>query len=114
MSKRRPSAAQQRFHDRLRAMGCIVSGRTDRVTIHHVHSGSIAERGFNRGGAQKLSDWLVIPLDLFLHSMGPEAIDGACGVQTWESKYGKQADYIDRLCADMGMDLWALARQGRK
>lgn len=105
-----PTAAILRYHAQLRAMGCIVTGRTDRVTIHHCHSGSIAERGYNRGGGQKSSDWLCIPLDLYLHSMGPEAIDGSCGVLTWESRYGRQADFIDRLCVRFGLDLWSLAR----
>lgn len=105
------TAAVKRYWDRLRARGCVVTGRTDRVTIHHCHSGSMVDRGVMRGGAQKVSDWLVIPLDVELHSMGPQAIDGSCGVLTWESMYGRQADWIDALVAETGVDVWALAAQ---
>lgn len=74
----------------------------------------MAERGINRGASQKSSDWLCIPLDLYLHSLGPEAIDGACGVLTWEQRYGKQADYIDQISREFGIDLFAKAREGAK
>lgn len=102
--------ALKAHHRRLREMGCIVTGRTDRVTLHHCHSGSMVERGVMRGMGQKVSDWLVIPLDLYLHSMGPQAIDGACGVLTWEARNGRQADFLDLIVARTGVDVWALAR----
>lgn len=108
---RKPARTTQvdAYWNLLRGMGCMVTGLMSDLTIHHCHSGSMAERGVNRGGGEKVSDWLVIPLNLYLHSMGPNAIDGACGVLTWELRYGRQADFIDLLVEQTGVDVWALA-----
>lgn len=109
-SNKRPADVEA-YWQTLREMGCIVTGRTDGVTIHHCHSGSMADAGINRGGGQKVSDWLVIPLNRELHCIGPDAIDGAVGggVITWEAKNGRQVDHINTLIARTGIDVWAKA-----
>lgn len=93
---------------RLRDMGCIVSGRPN-PTIHHCHGGSMLLRGITKGAGLKTSDWLVIPLAVELHSIGPSAIDGIMGVPTWEFLYGTQAEYLDRISKTLGVDVWAKA-----
>ncbi len=35
-------------------------------------------------------------------------------VAAWETAYGDQAMWIDRLIAKLGVDVWALAQVGRK
>ena len=69
------------------------------------------ERGFTRGMGQKPSDWLVIPLTIELHSMGPHAIDGGFGVESWEAVYGRQADFLDQISDLFGVDVWEMARK---
>jgi type IV secretory pathway TrbF-like protein len=104
-----PPPPEIRKHwDRVRALGCVVSGNHAMVTLHHVHSGSIAEIGVGRQ-KWKTSDWLVIPLIIELHSIGPEAIDGSKGVRSWEAQYGRQVDHVDWVCRQLGVNVWKLA-----
>jgi hypothetical protein len=93
-------------------LGCIVTGSHEGVTLHHCHSGSMAEIGFNRGsrrGEEDRNHWLVIPLHRDLHCWGPEAIDGSKGVQSWEAEYGRQVDLLDEVCRRLNVDVWARA-----
>lgn len=114
LGKKGRTAVEQRHQDKVRALGCIVTGSGSDVTIHHVHGGSISERLSSMGldptkgfGMRGHSEWLVIPLTLTLHSLGPTAIDGGMGVRSWESVYGFQADMVDRVGKLLGYDLWA-------
>jgi len=66
------------------------------------------ERGVERGGAQKTSDFLVIPLDAEYHT-GNHGIDTSMSVTTWEHLFGKQADMVDEVCELLGYDVWKLA-----
>jgi hypothetical protein len=93
---------------RVRALGCIVTGTHRDVTLHHVHSGSIAQLGVGRQ-KWKSSDWLVIPLTRELHSLDPEGIDASCGVSTWEERYGKQTELVDEVCRRLQLNVWTLA-----
>jgi hypothetical protein len=113
MSK--PTAEIRRFWDQVVALGCQVTGAKHGVTIHHVHGGSVADRGFKRTFGRKTSDRLVIGLHESLHT-GPGGIDGfpRPSVREWEAKHGKQADMVDRVGEALGMDLWALARAEEK
>ena len=99
------TAEEKRHWDRVRALGCIVTKRTDRVTLHHVHSGSIARMGINRGSTRS-NHWLVIPLHPDLHCVGPHAIDGSCGVLTWEMTFGTQVEHLDRVSRLLGYNVW--------
>lgn len=114
LGKKGRTKEEQRHQDAVRELGCLVTGFSTDVTIHHVHGGSISERLSELGldptkglGMRGHSEWLVIPLTLTLHSLGPTAIDGSMGVRTWESVYGKQADMVDRVGKLLGYDLWA-------
>lgn len=93
----------------VRDLGCCITRRPD-PTLHHCHGGSM--RGIvHRGIGQKTSDWLVIPLDIRLHSMGPNAIDGSMGVVRWERKYGRQLDWLRWVSDQIRMDVFMLAEQ---
>lgn len=97
----------ERYHQRLRAYGSLLSRRTP-VELHHVIGGSITARIGERG-TRKRSDWLVIPLTHDEHQP-PDGVHG--GVETWEKRYGvTEAELIDRLCKIFRLDLWALAAQ---
>jgi hypothetical protein len=104
---------QLREHwNRVAAMGCLVTGSTWQVTLHHAHGGSLVDRGFTRTFGRKTSDWLVIPVTRILH-VGPGGIDGPPPrptVEEWEAKYRKQAEMLDEICMRIGYDVWALAR----
>lgn len=59
-----------------------------------------------RGGSQKVSDWLVIPLAIELHSLGSDGIDSGCGVLTWEKRFGTQFDHLVWVCRQLGVDVF--------
>jgi hypothetical protein len=100
----------KKHHANVRALGCILTGRPD-ATLHHVHGGSIKDRGWHVGMGQKQNEALVIPLALEYHSFGPRAIDGGMGVLTWEKTFGTQASFIDEVGEALGYSLWELAEQ---
>lgn len=108
---RRPADVEAYWTLLREEIGCVVTGRFDDTTIHHCHSGSMAEVGINRGGAQKVNDFLVLPLHRSVHCSGPGAIDGAVngGVLTWEATNGRQVDFINKLIDRTGIDVWAKA-----
>lgn len=88
------------------ALGCVICGAP--AQIHHVHGGSMIGRGVDRGGAQKTSDWLVIPI-CHVHHVGDAGIDNNVGVRTWEERYGLQALFVDEVGRRLGVDNWGLA-----
>lgn len=116
-------AAIKAHWNRVVLLGCLVT-RTEyvpdaegptRITIHHVHGGSIADRGFKRSLGRKTSDLLVVPIIAHIHT-GPGGIDGfpRPPVRRWEAEHRPQADMIDEICRAFGVDLWALARAEEK
>lgn len=102
-----PKTVRQHW-DRVGSLRCVVSGAPN-PTLHHVHGGSISERGWRKGMARKVSDALVIPLAAHYH-VGPEGVD-VIGVATWEFRYGTQASMVDKVSKQVGYDLWELARR---
>jgi hypothetical protein len=109
VAKRALTPEEQEHQDRVRALGCIVTRNTHQTTIHHCHSGSMAEEGLLNRGSTRSNHFLVIPLHINLHSMGPWAIDGNCGVQTWELQFGRQVDHLDRVSRMLGYNVWKMA-----
>jgi hypothetical protein len=109
-TKRKPPLPPEvRAHfARVRALGCIVTGSHRNLTLHHPHSGSMAELGYGRQ-KWKSSDFLVIPLVMELHSLDPEGIDAKKGVLSWEEDYGKQVDHVDEVCRRLKTNVWTLA-----
>lgn len=104
--KRLPLSERKAINAHLEAVAelpCVVTGRFP-ATLHHCHSGSLAEAGFNRGGSQRPSDWLVIPLILELH-VG-NGIDGGKGVLTWEAEHGTQMDHLKTVSEWLGYDVF--------
>ena len=96
-------------YKRAREIGCIVSGRRD-PTLHHCHGGSM--RGLvYRGKSQKVSDWLVIPLDMEFHT-GDWGIDAGqpwLTITEWERRFGTQANHLDMVRDLLCVDVWSLA-----
>lgn len=111
----RPSAAVQRHWNRLAAMGCLICQGP--AEIAHAHGASIVTHMQEpKAKGKKLAryHWLVLPL-CPVH--GREGNGGASlddNPTAWEARYGTQADWIDVLCVRTGLDLWALANEGRK
>lgn len=104
------STAEIRKHwSRVADLGCCVTGGPI-PTIHHCHGGSMLDIGIYRAKGKKPSDWLVIPLAVWLHVMGNEAIDGGkLSVREWEARYGTQVAYLDWVCKRLRVDVWARA-----
>lgn len=62
-------------------------------------------------GTKKHSDYLVLPLSYRAH----QGVDGihTIGVETWEAKFGSQAEMLDELGRRLGVDLFKLAESDR-
>jgi len=99
------------YHKLLRQGRCIITGRPN-PTLHHCHGGSLRREypHLKRGGAQKTSGWLVIPLDASMH-FGQFGIDTTKGVLEWESVWGKQTIYLQQLCERYNIDVFELAKR---
>lgn len=97
----------------VRRMRCAVTRRSP-VTLHHCHGGSLTEEfpHLCRGGSQKTSDYLVIPLTVDLH-VGHTGIDGSLGVRAWEEMWGRQTDHLRAVSAALGYDVFELAEKSR-
>lgn len=91
-------------YSKVAALPCMATGSSP-VILHHPHSGSMRERGIHKGMAQKVSNYLVIPLTDACHKELHQ------NITVWEAKYGAQAEMVDELCRILGMDLWALAKE---
>lgn len=71
-------------------------------------------RGVHKSRGTKTSDFLVIPL-CWHHHVGTDGIDsGGMSVDQWELRWGYQDLILDRLCKQVGIDLWAKAREPMK
>lgn len=102
-------AAVRRYWNQLAAMGCIISGGP--AEIAHCHGGSITERTGEKAKGVKLAymDWLVLPLaPRYARHPYPLALD--TDVEAWEARYGTQAEWIDRMIARTGVNVWEKAR----
>jgi hypothetical protein len=95
----------------LRAMPCMISGRTRDLTLHHARGGSMAVCPFGTPGfGEKQLDALQIPLNLEWH-VGKDGIDCRVnsGVVSWEARWGRQVDLLNSLCLTLGYSVWKLA-----
>jgi hypothetical protein len=95
----------------LRAMPCMISGRTRGLTLHHARGGSMAVCPFGTPGfGEKQLDALQIPLNLEWH-VGKDGIDCRVnsGVVSWEARWGRQVDLLNSLCLTLGYSVWKLA-----
>lgn len=95
MSKRPPTAAEKRHHDRVRALPCLVSGRW--ATLHHVTGYA------DRMGRLTRSERLVVPLAREYHQ------------KVWDPKASDPIS-VEALShrgfyAKHGVDLYAEARR---
>jgi len=75
------------------SLGCCISEGP--ATLHHCHGGSMIDAfGSNlRGGGQKTSDWLVVPIAAKYHT-GDFGIDNGIAVREWEKEFGYQVDML--------------------
>jgi len=107
-----PSRAEHR--KRLKELPCIVTGKTDHITLHHCHGGSIKEELLiTSGGAQKTNDFLQVPLCFRLHlgDMNPEHI----GIVTWEANIGMtQVEMLNRVSQLLGYDVIKYAQEAER
>lgn len=100
--------SKKQHWDAVGQLRCVVSNRPN-PTIHHCHSGSMKELGgMLRGGGQKVSDFLVIPLHADFHT-GSRGIDTGLGVKAWEECFGRQLDHLATVCRLVGYDVFQLA-----
>lgn len=108
------SAAQRRHWERVRTLGCFVSGATRYVTIHHCSGGSMNDTfgALAPGAGERANHWLVIPLAAEYHT-GDWGIDngmGFCkGTRDWEKTFGTQVEHLDRVCLALGLNVYKLA-----
>jgi hypothetical protein len=103
------TAAIRRYWTRLVDGGCCICGGPAEVA--HTHGGSIVERLKEpkaKGRKLPYMDFLVLPLCMRHHRIGPTALDN--DVDAWESIFGEQAIWIDNMKSRTGIDAWAEAR----
>lgn len=72
MRKKSRTAAEQRHHDRVAALGCVLcellgQQQAGRTTVHHIRTG--------QGMSQRASHWLVVPLCGYCHQ-GEQGVHG--------------------------------------
>ena len=60
-----PTAAQKRFHDWCRALGCYVQRGCEPVSIHHIKGAKMKLKGCKGAG-----EWYVLPLSYHWHQDG--------------------------------------------
>lgn len=92
-------------------MPCMISEMTP-VQLHHCHGGSMMEAGIFNSKGLKVSDWLVIPIHARYHvgDFGIDSGDLYWGVvDNWESAFGTQREFIDKLSVILGYNLWEKA-----
>ncbi len=105
------NAEIKRHWSRVAGLGCMIS-KAPNPTLHHCHGGSMLDRGVRKALGRKTSDWLVIPLAARYHT-GEFGIDsGQFSVREWELRFCEQAEMLDRVCAELGVDVWAMAHRG--
>jgi len=90
----------------LRQMRCCVSDTDQDIEIHHAHSGSMVSVAM-RGMSAKTNPFFQIPLTFKYHrgEFDPESI----GIKTWETKFGKQLDMLERVNEQLPYDIWVQA-----
>jgi hypothetical protein len=98
--KPKPKAIKD-YWDKVASIGCMVTGHTSNLTIHHVHGGSM--RGVLPRGYGMKHDWMVIPLSAEYHT-GAFGIDTGLGVLTWEERYGTQLSFLLEVMKRTGVD----------
>lgn len=108
MSNPRPKALVD-YWNRVAALGCVICKGP--AVIAHAHNGSVRERMQEcKAKGRKLPryDWIVLGL------CHPHHLLLDADVLGWESIFGDQAMWIDRISKQLGVDVWTLAQVGRK
>ena len=91
----------------VRELRCVVTANPY-PTIHHCHSGSMAEAGYVRGTSQRgVGEALIIPLKAS-HHIGEEGIDFSIGVTTWELWFDTQMNHLEEVNRQLPYDIWEL------
>lgn len=103
----------QAHRDNVGALRCVISGRPN-PTLHHAQGPSIRcrlqEMGLDSTKSQSMrgnGEALLIPLDALYHT-GQLGIDMGMGRETWENRFGSQAEFVDRVSKLVGYDLFEL------
>ena len=85
-----PTAAQDRYHEECRELGCIISGKKP-VHIHHIRKGVL-------GTGQAVNHWRVLPLHYDYHdSEAAGAISLHGTPKEFTEKYGTELDLERKL-----------------
>ncbi len=72
------------YKNKVASLGCIISKQP--AVLHHPR--------FSVGLAQRESDWLVIPLSPYHHTLGPYGQAIHNGKATFEKNYGTEAKLL--------------------
>jgi hypothetical protein len=107
-----PTAVQKRFWSRVAARGCeIAICRQPAQVAHMAGKPSVTERLQEpkaKGLKLRRLHWLVLPLCPFHHHW----IDNR--PISFEREFGRVADMLDRMAGELGVDVWAKAKEGKK
>lgn len=110
------TAAIRRYWTRVAALGCCVHGPDCQAEIAHcIGKPSVTERMQEpkpKGRKLPRHDWLVLPLCPWMHRIAVDSLD-LCP-RFFEAHYGTVAHHIDSIALQLGVDVWALAKVGKK
>jgi hypothetical protein len=85
-----PTAAQLRWREDIRALGCVISREQHGIEIHHV-LGATAKH--NR---QPIGHWFILPLSAWYHRLNP-VLNVTDHKRLFEANYGTQVALFSRL-----------------
>lgn len=96
------------YWSRLAPLGCIACSQD--AEIAHCHGGSMQDLGYTKtkGKKQPWMDWLVLPICPTHHRWAPFSLDKS--VTAFESRFGRQVDWLDVMVIRLGVDVWKKMR----
>ncbi len=85
-----PTAAQKKWREEIRELGCIVHGDKGEIEIHHV-LGATAKHN-----KVAIGHWFILPLTGWFHRLNPE-LNVTSRKRAFEINFGSQVSLFDKL-----------------
>ena len=110
--------AIRRYWSRVIAFGCAVHQEactSPGLEVAHGHGESVTERMQEpkaKGRKLPRMDWIVLALCPAAHRIDADSLDR--NPRAFERRYGSVAELIDRCAAALSVDVWVLAKVGKK
>ena len=97
------SQRHKAFHERVVSLGCLVTGDTHQVTIHHIYGAKTELKTLNNG-SEHVGEYAVIPLHPIVHMYQYGDIAQKNGLHNLEAhkkmfvdEYGTELDLLEKM-----------------